>query len=402
MANSSTNSLASTPNKAKRLRLVLTLSVSVLVVASACQVTADAPGDELTSLPASAVAVLAVGIEAEPTPRPASTYIIAFDAAGKVVGSKTGALMYSPMVYASKDRVVATTGDAVYEFTTGGMQKVSINENMGQAGAIDETTGTSTLWFNTAKPDGPATGYRNDYVVADNSAGPSQLTHGRFEGYVRSVSQCGDRAYVVAEDINSPRRVPTRATNGFFTTTRGTRPTLLRTWEQSIEVSPVSRRGVCWKRGGMMVNLFSYPPATSASEASAVLTLVSNDLRTGMSTEKPVTVPGRVGAAMRDTLTLHNDRLYWINTAGEMLSVAADGSEGTVRFEWSIPDARQARIANVGNGIVAVVTKDSTPRYIEYSLVDGRTLRTVPLAWLPKTLTSFYSAEVLSVAAIPR
>ena len=69
------------------------------------------------------------------------------------------------------------------------------------------------------------------------------------------------------------------------------------------------------------------------------LTLVRIDTATGNRTETQLSMPDRTWSTHRGSLTVVEDRLYWITWNGEVLSVPLDGSSADVRDEWRLPQA---------------------------------------------------------------
>jgi hypothetical protein len=112
---------------------------------------------------------------------------------------------------------------------------------------------------------------------------------------------------------------------------------------------------------------------------------------------------GHPASTSSDTLTIVDERLYWISEDGAALSVSVTAPAREARQEWRLPTRQGNRQRATVNGtVVAYTDYETTATYAEYDLLTGRQLRNpIELPWLKAALKDNAGSTVLGVASVP-
>ena len=165
---------------------------------------------------------------------------------------------------------------------------------------------------------------------------------------------------------------------------------------------------VCSADGTAIYDLYSSYDASPSEGGEPGLVLVRIDTATGAHAESPVNASGHAAPTRSNTLTLINDRLYWIGRDdGAVLSLPLAGAS-EVREEWTLPAKGFGHQATVtGTTVAHLDDTGDIPEYTEYDLLTGeRTRETIALPWLKsiahsRTESGRNQYAVTGVACLP-
>lgn len=351
-------------------------AVGVMAVA-ACSTPIGYPGDELTNLPADAVGAVIVGpMGFESTTDKDRSLLFMFDAAGDVVGRLDGAAIHGSRVLAGNGRAVMSTASFVATLTASARSDHAIEgEWFVQAAAMTPGSTAATLWYNTGVVEDR---YVNRYVSigADDS-----VQTGQVEGIVGTSAYCGDRNFaVVRQSLVGTQTDATR--NWLYELPADGVPIVRGQWDYDPEFRPVASTSPCSGDGTSILALYASEEAVTSSGNGPGLTLVRIDTANGRRTETQLSMPGRTWSTHRSSLTVVDDRLYWVTWNGEVLSVPLDGSP-SVREEWRLPAGGDKVMLSVRDRIVSAVNYQDRAHFTRYDLLTGRPLHApIQLPWL--------------------
>ncbi|TQF74159.1 hypothetical protein FK531_05805 [Rhodococcus spelaei] len=379
-----------------------TIQAAVLVTTAATLTACgsrDYPGVDLDVLPADAVGAISVGavdfVQSDIFNQNRSLTFL-FDEGGEVVGRIEGDEIHATQALASPGRLVTVSAHAVTTMTPTSRIDFGIDESTVQAAVNDPATGVATVWFN---------GGRESVFVT--VAGDGQAATGSVPGLVDAAAQCGDRVVAVARDVG-PADTDGRYVARLFEVPVGGDPVERGNWLTGLDFSAASAAAVCTPDGGAMLSLHRSPPAADGSESG--LTLVRTDPTAGDRDARPIAMDGHSPATRRGSLTVVEDRLYWLNWDGDVLSVPLDGP-ADARPEWTIPEAGEGTVASVTGTTVAVLDPAQRPPTLtRYDLVSGaRAGERVELAWLAEVAgtgtesgNNTYAVSDLDLLPVPR
>lgn len=373
---------------------------TALCFGAACSADDNATAENTEKLPLGAIGAMTVGPRTMPMPDNARTLVVAFDDHGRQVSRQDGGPISSASAVGWKRGLTATTADSVTTLTTAGSTHTPIHENMVGGAASDADTGGVLHWFNTAQPDGPEVPYRNSYVLTSPEADPYV---GAVSGIVLTAGHCGTSAYGVVADVKAITSGQTSTPHRLYQLTNQAEPAVRGGWDYPTDFRPLSRTSACSDDGTTLYNLYGSAAALRDRTGAGAMTLVRIDTNSGARTETPVDISGHAVPTQASTLTLLDERLYWINEDGVVLSVAADGSSNKVQKQWHLPDLGKRDRASVSGGTVAFTEWEGTASYAEYDLPTGRSLRDpIELPWLQTTLDDNDGSSVLSVTSVPQ
>ncbi|HEY5853765.1 MAG TPA: hypothetical protein VIW24_06840 [Aldersonia sp.] len=361
---------------------IVALTLAVLPGAACSRDNPSPP--EMRAVPAEAIGVVSVGPDqAGPIVTDTDhTSVYAFDAAGTLLGQIQGGAIDLSRVLSWRRGFTTATADSVVTVTDTGRYSIPIDENIVEGAVRDTQSGRSLFWFNTGRPDGPGTAYRNNYVLTSPDG---EFHTGSVPGMVFSAAHCGDRVYGVVADVESlmsdQQTIPHRL---YELPVDGGEPLLRGEWAYPAGFRTTSRASVCWADGTAIYNIYGSGEARYSENGEPASELVRIDTATGAHTESPVDTSGHVAVIRPNTLTLVNDRLYWIGMAdGAVLSLPLAGAS-EVREEWTLPAKGFGHQATVtGTTVAHLDDTGDTPEYTEYDLLTGeRTRETIALPWL--------------------
>lgn len=361
------------------------LTVTMLL-ATACG-SDTAPIPEMQSVAPDAVGAVVVGPETLPfgidTDR---TMVFTFDDHGKALGRIDGTAAYSSRVLSWNRGFTTATAHAVVTATPAGTESVPIDENMVEGASIDPATGRAMFWFNTGRPDGPEVAYRNNYVITGPGGPP---VTGSVPGMMLTGSYCGNTGYglvVGFDDLTSG--APSVRHRLYELPDAGGEAVLRGEWDYPVDFRAVSRTNACSADGRTLYNLYGTTDARRAATAESGLMLVRIDTTTGAHTETTVDIGHHPASTRTNTLTMVDDRLYWISSDGAVLSLPRD-RESEARQEWILPASGDSHTVTVTNTTVSHIDHSATPTYTEYDLLTGRRTRDpIELPWLNAIINS--------------
>ncbi|APE09294.1 hypothetical protein ACFYRW_03970 [Rhodococcus pyridinivorans] len=134
------------------------------------------------------------------------------------------------------------------------------------------------------------------------------------------------------------------------------------------------------------------------------MAVLSIDLDTGIPQRTVLEMPDASKGTLRATLSVSEDRLYWINPDKQVLSVPVTGSP-TVVHEWTVPGAAETMRVSVQDAIVTAVDYQNQPVLSRYDLRTGLPIGDpIELPWLESIIGSPAGDTIYtlsSVAAAP-
>ncbi|WP_280355970.1 hypothetical protein [Nocardia otitidiscaviarum] len=334
-----------------------------------------------------AIGVVVVGPETLPfgidTDR---TMAFTFNNQGKALGRFEGPAAYSSRVLAWKRGFTTATAQSVLTVTTAGTQPVPIDENMIEGASGDPATGRSMFWFNTGRPDGPEIAYRNNYVIT----GPEQPpVTGSVPGMMLTGGFCTDTGYGVVVDFDDlTAGLPSVRHELYELPGAGGEAVLRGEWEYPADFRAVSRTDACSADGRTLYNLYGSVDARRGDTAGAGLRLVRIDTTTGTHSETAVDIGAHPASTRTNTLTVVDERLYWISSDGAVLSLPLD-HPSRARQEWALPANGGGHTVTITGTTVSHLDHRDTPTYTEYDLLTGqRTRDPIELPWLTPIINS--------------
>lgn len=317
----------------------LALSAALLLVAS-CSFEPDYPGDELSSLPpntAGVVTLSGTGIETSS----GRSLFFAFDERGQLLGTLEGPRNYSNTPTTFDGGVVATSGEAITVLTPGRRVDVPIDHArvLGRA-----TDGTDVALFFDA-------GRSSDYVIVNENG---EKDRGSVPGQVRATGYCAGSLYAITNDdklhdIGNGTTIATAAT------------------ESSISSAVLCRDETPFAIAG-------------AAEFGKPLYPHMAD------------VPADVKGEFRgNAVTLADDNLIWITTAGEVMSTSPTRA---TEILWTAPTDEALSI----NGTTLTVVGNT---FATYDLLTGQQLSTpIDLPWLDPLIGAQIGDTVYSISGV--
>lgn len=382
-------------SRATAMAAVLMLTTVIFLATSCSDQT-----DELQELPADTIGVVTIGPAGLPVPQNSRTTAVAFDDRGNEVGRVSGGAITAATTVAWRHGLTTASARSVVTLTDTGRSRFPIDENMIEGATANPQSGGALFWFNTARPDGPAVPYRNNYVMTRPDAAPSA---GSVPGIMQTAGHCGSSAFGVAVDFDDivSGRPDTR--NRLYELTTSGEPIVRGEWNYPTEFRSFSRTAACSADGSALYNLYGSVAAIRDESGKSDLTLVRIDTATGVRTQTSIDMAGHRGASEANSLTLVEDRLYWISTDGSVLSVPVAGTSNKVREEWRLPQDGKHHQASVSGTVVAFIDYEGTPTYTEFDLVTGnRTRSSIELPWISEALKEGDGSTVLNVSSVPK
>lgn len=376
--------------------MALTLMIAA-AVGTSC--TSD-ESSELERLPIEAIGAVTIGPSGLPIPRDAQTTVVAFDDGGNEVGRLSGGAITSATTIGWRRGLTTANSGSVITLTPNGNSRIPIDENMIEGATPNFQSGGSLFWFNTARPDGPTVPYRNNYVMTSADASTKQ---GSVPGMMLTAGHCNNSAFGVVADFDDVVSGNPNGRHRIYEMTMTDEPRVRGEWEQPTESRPFSRTSVCSSDGSALYNIYGSVDALRDDSGESDLTLVRIDTHTGALTHIPIDMDGHHGVSEARTLTLINDRLYWIATDGAVLSTSVTGTGSKVREEWRLPQAGRRQQATVNGTIVSSIDYNGSPTYTEFELLTGRqTRKPVELPWIEDAFNNNEGSTLLNVSSVPR
>ena len=249
-------------------------------------------------------------------------------------------------------------------------------ESFVQAAAMAPETNAATLWYNTGVVEDR---YLNRYVSigADDS-----VRTGEVEGIVGTTAYCGDRNFaVVRQSLVGTQAEATK--NWLYELPADGAPIVRGQWDYDPEFRPVASRSPCSVDGTSILALYASEETVTSGGNGPGLTLVRIDTAKGNRTETQLSMPDRTWSTHRGSLTVVEDRLYWITWNGEVLSVPLDGSSADVRDEWRLPAGGDKVMLSVRDRTVSAVDYKDHAHFTRYDLLTGHPIHDpIRLPWL--------------------
>lgn len=376
-----------------------------MLLAAACD-SDPAPVPDMPELPHEAIGVVVVGPATLPFGNDTDhTSVFTFDEQGTATGRIEGAAAYASRVVSWNRGFTAATANAVFTLTATGRTDVPIDENMVEGAASDPRTGHTMFWFNTARPDGPHVPYRNNYVI---TAPDQPAVTGSVPGMMLTGSFCGNRVYGTVAGFDALTAATPTVSHQLYELPGGGEESVLRgQWEYPADFRPISRTDACAPDGSAFYNLYGSVEARRGRTAQSGLTLIRTDTATGTRTETTINVGEHPGTARTNTLTVVDDRLYWISADGAVLSLPLDGSR-EAHEGWTLPANGEGHQVTITGTTVAHIDLRDTPTYTEHDLITGqRTRGPIELPWLKSVVGATTESRkthytVTGVAGLPR
>lgn len=360
-----------------RTRRTASLCAAALIgMTVSCSDRPDYPGDDLRRLPAAAFGAVVVGpLAMESVGQEDRSLLFVFDTDGKVVGRALGPAVSNNRVLAAGDRLVTSFADSVSAITEQTSAQFGIDrESIVQAAAMRPDGGASTIWYNTGIVNGE---YVNRFasIGSDNS-----VRTGKVAGIAGTSSYCGKSNFtVVRQSFVGGGENPTK--NWLYELGADNTPVVRGQWEYDPEFRPVTSTSPCTADGSEIVALYASDQTVTGGGASG-LTLVKIRIADGARTETALTMPGFTWETHRSSLTVLNDKLYWITRDGDVLSVPLDGSKSVTK-EWTLHAPQDKVALSVRGQTISAITYREKAEFSRYDLESGhKSLGPIPLPWL--------------------
>ncbi|UTM40117.1 hypothetical protein MX572_26070 (plasmid) [Rhodococcus pyridinivorans] len=343
------------------------------------------PGEPLETLPphtAGAVSLGGLGVETSG----GRTLVFAFDDQGTVLGRLEGERIDATRVLFSDDSLVTVTGEAVTALTEQGRTDIPIDEHTISAMSHNPVSGAATVWF--------VRGRANNFVSV---GADQQVRHGSVDGMVHTAAYCGDRQFAIIEDISTatgPR------TSRFYELPASGEVQLRGQWQTEPDHSWASSTSVCASDGRSVLAFNADYSAASMNAGGPAMTLVSIDIDTGIPQYTTLQMPEGGGGVLRGTLSVVEDRLYWLNPDKQVLSVPVTGSP-TVVHEWTVPGAADTTTVSVHDAVVTAVDYQDQPVLSRYDLRTGIPIGDpVELPWLDSIIGSSAGDTIYTLGSV--
>ncbi|MDV2478536.1 hypothetical protein F8M49_29660 [Rhodococcus zopfii] len=355
-------------HRTRRTRADLAVAVlgCVLATTVACS-SPKYPGATLESLPADAAGAVSLGGLGVETSG-GDTLVFVFDRRGTVLGRiQTGRIDATRVLFAHSN-AVAVTSEAVTVLTEGGRTDIPIDEHTVSAMTNNPDSGATTVWFIRERS--------NTFVSIDAD---QQVRQGTVDGMVRTTAYCGDRHFAIVDDI--PTGTGTRP--GRFYELLPSGDLLLRGhWENEPDDGWASSTSVCAPDGRSVLALHADYSAATMNTGGPAMTLVAIDFDTGSPNRTPLDMPEVGRGALRETLSVVDGRLYWLNPDKQVLSVPVAGPP-TVTHEWTLPGGADTTVVSVHDTTVTAVDHQDRPVLSRYDLRTGISIdEPIALPWL--------------------
>jgi hypothetical protein len=361
------------------LRCWKALPAATLIVLAACSSGPDhPPTGQLSTLPTQAVGTVLVGPRGlESVSDKDQLTMFAFDKDGTVLGQVDGRAISGARVLAENDRVVTASAESLTLLTDSARTSYpSIKNSFTIKAAASSPQGSSaTVWYDTGVID-------NTYTASYVSLTSKGRREGRVPGIAGTTGYCADRNVAIVREsfVSNPSENPTR--NWLYEMGTDQKPVVKGQWNYDPEFRPVTSTSPCSPDGTTLYTLYASEATVTSSTGAPGLTLVRIDTSNGERSETQLTMPGHTWSTQRDSLALHDNKLYWTTHDGDVLSVPADGSSTTVTQEWTLPTEDSIVDANE-DGTLSVLTTSDTPTFSRHSLSSGAPEgEPIPLSWL--------------------
>ncbi|MBY4109212.1 hypothetical protein HQO82_04250 [Rhodococcus fascians] len=298
-----------------------------------------------------------------------------FDSNGDPLGRVEGGALSGNRVLAESDHVVTAAADSVTTLSESARSDYDTGQGTYvQAAAASQTSGAATFWFDTGLVDGT---YKNSYVSVGNE---NAVQTGSVAGIVGTTAYCGDRNFaVVRQSFVGTDGNPTR--NWLYETTSDAEPVVRGEWDYDPEFRPVTSVSPCSDDGRYLYTLYASEEAVTANGNGPGLTLVSIDTEDGTRSETQLDMPGYTWSTHRSSLTVVDNKLYWVTQDEDVLSVPLDGTN-RVEKEWSLPRSDSA-VVQVRGRTLSALSNDGTAVFGQFDLASGvATAEPIALPWL--------------------
>lgn len=357
----------------------------VLATTMACSSAPPHPGKLAELLPTGTVGAVSLGGLGVETSG-GNTVVFVFDEHGTVLGRIEDGRIDANQVLFSQYNAVTATARSVTVLTARERSDIPIDEHTVVAMANNPDSGATTVWF----MDGRSSTFVS--IGADQ-----QVRQGSIGGIVRTSAYCGDRHFVVLDDFPTGTGTPP---SRFYELLPSGQLDMRGQWENDPDNMPASRTSVCAPDSQSVLTPYAHYTATG----EPTMTLAALDLATGTRRVTPMDMPTVRGGALRGTLSVVDDRLYWLTPDKEVMSVPVAGSS-TVTHEWTLPSNADTTIASVHGVTVTAIDHQNQPVMSRYDLRTGTPIgEPIPLLWLEPIIGSpagDTTYALTSVAAAP-
>lgn len=350
----------------------------------------------MQKIPEGAVGVVTFGSSALPLPRGAETLVAAFNSSGAEVGRISGDAISSAATVTWNQGLTTANADSLITLTDAGRTDVAIDENMLEGAASYPSGDGALLWFNTGRPDGQAVPYRQNLAITGDAASPALHS---ISGLILTAGYCGSKSYGVAVTFDDLTSGEKNVQNVLYEMTAEADPVMRGDWEDPADFRPFSRTSVCSPDGNYLFNIFGTETAIRDKTGNSSLFLARIDTLTGDRELVAIDMTGHHGVSEPNTLSLVDDRLYWVGADGSVLSLSVSDPSGGVRVEWKIPQWEDAYRVTVSNGaVVSVMGIEGIPSYAELDIRTGEAIRgPIAIPWVAEELNKNKESVIMDV-----
>lgn len=347
------------------------LIVALMATASCSQV--ESPGEELAALPADAAGALTVGVLGlETLDAQDRATLYAFGSDGNLLGKASGRAIYSNSALSGNRAVFTTTSESVVTLTGSSRREVPIDgEKIVQSATIDNEVGNATFWYNTGVVNED---YINRFVSVTSNG--DLIGSGTVDGILATATYCNGNHYAIVRDsFYGSNGNPTG--NRLYELREDGELEIRGEWDSPVAFEAASTSSVCTPDGKQLLSLYrTEPDGQTRSRLFLVNTSTSNASRT----ESEIDLMGNDGSVR--SVSILNNRVYWVNSAGVVLSVPTSGPT-TVTKEFEIPGWSDDSVVSLDDDLLVVVNFEGVPQLSEYELDAFETpRRQVQLPWL--------------------